>query len=291
MEKSKCDELRQLVGVDKCLRLSDHDMHRFLVARNFIMKKAASMVDDYLKWYVTPIKGMGEATPEHILDTEETAESLLRWKTHFPFRYSGHDKTGCPVYWERSGHISATFSEAKKHTTEDEMVWHHVLKQEFVMRYRLPRASQIFGREVTQQVIVMDLAGMSFAVDTMALSYITRSISVDQANYPERLKCFMVINCPWFFTTIWALITPFIDPNTKNKFLLLGADYQEKLLEMIDSSQVPASLGGERDDFLWDSDPRSQDSEELMAKAVAGTVPPAAVAAAAPAPADAPIEA
>jgi len=272
MEKEKCDELRQIVGTEKCEKLTDQDLHRFLVARNFVMNKSASMLEDYLQWFVTPLKGMKEdATPEHILDVEETAESILRWKTHFPFRYSGHDKSGCPVYWERTGHISGTFSEAKKHTTEDEMVWHHVLKQEFVVRHRLQRAADAFGLDVTQQVIVADLAGMSYAVDGMALNYFIRAVTMDQASYPERLKCFIIVNTPWFFTAIWALVTPFLDPKTQGKFVLLGSDYQEKLRSRIDPSQIPIELGGTREDFVWDSDPRSLDSDELIRLAVAAS--------------------
>ena len=84
MSESKCKELREMVGVEQCNNLTDKDLERFLVARNHVVPKAKAMVEGYLKYYNDPIKGMGDATPAHILDVPETAEKLHIWKTHFP---------------------------------------------------------------------------------------------------------------------------------------------------------------------------------------------------------------
>jgi hypothetical protein len=209
------------------------------------------------------------------------------WPQHFPFAYRGHDRDGCPIYWEKTGKISSTFQEGKKHTTEDRMVWHHILKQEVIMKTNMAHASKFYGKDVTKQVAVLDLSELSYAVDTMALSYVQRSLTIDQNYYPERLKHLILVNAPWFFSAIWALIWPFVDANTAKKIVILGSDFLPKLREYIDDSQIPAELGGSRggSDWAWLSDPYEIDSDEFCAKAVQGCKGSASSTAAAPAPA------
>lgn len=42
----------------------------------------------------------------------------------------------------------------------------------------------------------------------------------------------------------WSIVSAWIDPVTRAKFIILGSDYQEKLLELIDADQLPAEYGG-----------------------------------------------
>lgn len=54
-----------------------------------------------------------------------------------------------------------------------------------------------------------------------------------------------------FFTAIWALIKPWIDPVTSDKIQILGSDYLPTLREAIDDSQIPPELGGSAEGFYW----------------------------------------
>lgn len=53
-----------------------------------------------------------------------------------------------------------------------------------------------------------------------------------------------IVNAPSSFTTIWSFIKPWLAKETVAKVDILGTDYQEQLLELIDAENLPASLGG-----------------------------------------------
>ena len=43
---------------------------------------------------------------------------------------------------------------------------------------------------------------------------------------------------------LWAMVRPWLDPVTKEKFFVLGGSYQSALLEKIDPDQLPVEYGG-----------------------------------------------
>ena len=135
----------------------------------------------------------------------------------------------------------------------------------------MKHASVFYKKEVSKQVVILDLAGMSYAVDRIALNYVTSSLTMDQNNYPERLKKLYILNAPWFFTGIWAIVSPFLDAKTRDKINILGGDFLDTLLQEIDPSQIPVELGGQRENMPYNSEVREFDSDEYCALAVAST--------------------
>jgi hypothetical protein len=57
----------------------------------------------------------------------------------------------------------------------------------------------------------------------------------------------VMINAPWYFSAIWALVSYCVDPITAQKISIVGADYQELLKELIDDDNIPSDLGGTAD--------------------------------------------
>ena len=212
------------------------------------------MLQEHLVWASTSIAG-GDETPLNIVQkVVDTEEELANWKKYFPYSVCGHDKEGCPIYWEETGNITINFHEGKKIFDQDDLVRRHILMQEYQVQVRLPHACEYFGKNVTQEIVVANLKGMLVMPDMVAVNAFIRFVQTDQANYPERLKSFFLINAPWYFTGIWALVTPFINEKTANKFHILGSDYMEELTKLIDISQIPKEWGGERENFPWNSD-------------------------------------
>lgn len=75
-----------------------------------------------------------------------------------------------------------------------------------------------------------------------------RIIEVVEANYPETLGRLLILRAPRVFPVLWTLVSPFIDDNTRRKFLIYaGNDYQGPggLLDYIDKEVIPDFLGGE----------------------------------------------
>lgn len=129
-----------------------------------------------------------------------------------------------------------------KELTVDQLVARHIRQQELMM-HRLRYISHKLQRPIEKQVIVFNLKHLSYSLDPNALSAFRRTLQIDQDYYPERLHHFVMINAPWFFTAMWSMIKPWIDPVTAEKFKILGSDYLPALREIIDNESIPAELG------------------------------------------------
>lgn len=55
---------------------------------------------------------------------------------------------------------------------------------------------------------------------------------------------FYLINAPWGFATVWAIVKRWLDPVTVSKISILGSSYQSALLEQIPAENLPAKFGG-----------------------------------------------
>jgi len=53
-----------------------------------------------------------------------------------------------------------------------------------------------------------------------------------------------IVNAPASFTFIWSIIKPWLSKETAEKVDILGSDYQEVLLDLIDKENLPTILGG-----------------------------------------------
>lgn len=146
--------------------------------------------------------------------------------------------------------VSQAFCEVKKKLTEDALFVRHIRQQEVMIR-RLQNASARHGRPIEKQVIVMDMKNVSMSMDFMALRVFKRTVVIDEACYPERLETLFMINAPFTFSVLWAMIRPWIDPVTVSKFKILGSNYQAELKECIAEDQIPVEYGGTCESFGW----------------------------------------
>ena len=262
------NDIRDAVGPELCEDLSDDDVEKFVTARNGNKQKAIEQAREYLRWYNAPIKGMGNLTPSTILDVPETEAENKMWRTHFPFAYCGHDKTGCPIYWEKAGITIANYALFKHFANEDQLVSHHIVQQEAMLKIHLKYASHHYKKNITQQICVCDMNYIKLGLDTTTLQYFIRACAIDLAYYPERLKKFYIINAPFFFRTIWAVVKPFLGPKTLAKIVIIGSDFKSQIEELIEPNQIPAYLGGKNNDFVFDSDPYHLDPPKHCDRAI-----------------------
>ena len=60
--------------------------------------------------------------------------------------------------------------------------------------------------------------------------------------YPEILgKCF-IINAPFIFTTVFAIVKGWLDEKTRNKIKVYGSNYQNDLFTFCPPSSIPKSF-------------------------------------------------
>ena len=97
-----------------------------------------------------------------------------------------------------------------------------------------------------QQIVLFDLTGFSRQQAHFAM--LRTLITINQEYYPERLSLGVIVNAPRLFQWVWSIISPWIDPKTRKKILLLGTkdNVSEILLEHIDPHMLEKKYGGTR---------------------------------------------
>ena len=59
----------------------------------------------------------------------------------------------------------------------------------------------------------------------------------------------LIVNAPAVFSAAWALVSPLLPARTRAKVSILGASASAPaLLDLIDATELPAFLGGKRDE-------------------------------------------
>ena len=74
--------------------------------------------------------------------------------------------------------------------------------------------------------------------------FIGEQTKISQDYYPDILGECVVVNAPWAFSSIFALVKGFLDEKTRSKINVVGGNAFEALQEYVDAEQIPDFLGG-----------------------------------------------
>ena len=245
-------ELRTRLSAEANAALNAQDCLRFLVARKQDVENTVSMIENWYQWYTTPFGAEGTGlTPRNMLNLDNIEDPAMEVINELvPHSFSGFCKNGCPIFWEKTGIIAGNIPKLKAKFTMDQMMEQHIRIQA-IMGVRRDYISRKLNKPIEQVMIVCDYTDLSFSPDMFGIDYCKQLFTIDEKYYPERLYKTYLINAPWYFTALYALVSPWIDPKTATKIVVLGSDYLDTIREDIDDSEIPVELGGSKENFRW----------------------------------------
>ncbi|KAJ1740641.1 hypothetical protein LPJ79_003192 [Coemansia sp. RSA 1821] len=258
------EQLRERLPEEVNSYCNDSDIWRFSVARQLDAEKAAVMVNEWYQWRKDariddlPIAQASNTFPvpyairgyHSVADANLTAGmrvSDMQLKLNKVFGggcWHKRDKDGHPVYIERAGRY--LIKDIPKMSTMNGLFEFHFMMQEFLNRTIFPECSEMAGCEISKQVVIFDMAGISIGMLSHwpALNMLREMLSKDQLYYPECMHLTYIVNAPSMFVTAWKLIRSWLDPRVISKIHILGKDHADVLLKQIPDYNLPAFLGG-----------------------------------------------
>ncbi|XP_068646290.1 patellin-6-like [Aristolochia californica] len=220
VEWNKVRLMRAFVeGEDPASKDVDDLMLRiFLRARDLDIEKASNMFLKYLKW-------KGAILPNGFISELEIPNQLSEKKMFL----QGFDKKGHSI-----GVVFGAKHRAYNRDLEE-------FKRFVVYILEKLCASTPSGQE--KFIVIADLQG--WGLSHCDIRGYLAALDILQNNYPERLAKAFLIHVPYVFMTAWKIVYPFIDKNTKKRFIFVEKkNLKTTLLQDIDESQLPDIYGG-----------------------------------------------
>mmetsp|Transcript_11917 Transcript_11917/g.15588 ORF Transcript_11917/g.15588 Transcript_11917/m.15588 type:complete len:556 (+) Transcript_11917:107-1774(+) len=188
-------------------------------------------------------------------------------KANYPHFMHRRCKAGYLAYYEILGDIKI------KNLTSEGISIAAVMRQyifltEYIWAHLDPREDD--GKLFT----VMDLEGITMSdLAGDAITFVRQAASIISEHYPERSYKIVIINSPWWFSTIWQIVKPLISVNTQKKVIVERSNYQETLLKYVDADSLPVRFGGNDPTPIFHA-PEEAQMREYAAQLMHGPRPP-----------------
>ncbi|BBG94598.1 Sec14p-like phosphatidylinositol transfer family protein [Prunus dulcis] len=186
-------------------KYGDPTLMRFLIARSMDPDKAAKMFVQWHKWRASFV-------PNAFISDSE-----------------GLSKDGYPLM----------IVKASKHFPSKD----HLQFKKFVVHLLDKTIAR--GREIGNEKLIgiLDLQQISYKnVDARGL---ITGFQFLQSYYPERLaKCF-ILNMPWFFVSVWRMVSRFLEKATAEKIVIVSNEDETKnFIKEVGEETLPEEYGG-----------------------------------------------
>ena len=159
--------------------------------------------------------------------------------------YSGISKEGYPINIE----ILANFDlqVISEQGTKEDNIMFNCKNQEKLLNVVLPYCSFLADKRIDQQITIVDLKGFNYMPGIWNKSYRegpALASEVVNNNYPDTSYKIFIINTPFAFSALWAIMKKVLPESHVKKIRVLGSSYKKELQKDIDADQLPSLLGG-----------------------------------------------
>ncbi|KAI1328770.1 cral trio domain-containing protein [Xylariaceae sp. FL0255] len=194
---------------------------RYLRATKWDQKDAEKRLLETLTWRRE--FGVEDLTPEHIGPENETGKQVI----------SGFDKATRPCHYLNPGRQNTEVS----HRQVEHMV------------FMLERSIELGPPQQEKICLLIDFKSRTSKKTNTApgIGQGREVLNILQMHYPERLGRALIINVPWVVWGFFKLITPFIDPVTKEKI-----KFNEDMTQFVPREQLVTEFPGGQ--MLFDYD-------------------------------------
>lgn len=210
----------------------DYYLLKWLRARNFNVDKAEMMLRKNLQW-------RKQMDVDNILDNWTPPEVLTKY---YPGGLFGHTKDGLPVWIEPAGSLDpkGLLYSCKK----SDILKFKIQHCEMIQR-ALKRQSEKMGHRIENIIVICDFEHYGLKhLWRPAIDIFKEVLNIYEPHYPETLRRTYIINANRFFSILFNIGKPFLSDDTKDKVVLLGANWKQELLKIIDADQLPVKWGG-----------------------------------------------
>ncbi|KAF9220955.1 CRAL/TRIO domain-containing protein [Gyrodon lividus] len=218
----------------------DPTLLRFLRARKFNLSESKKMIKNCQHWRQT-VSGVGIDELSKRLDPFDypgREEVFKSWSMYF----HKTDKKGRPLNIQFFGGLN--LPELYKHITPEKHWEAIVVNADSLPREILPAASRAVGHRVEHAFVIVDLNGFGLSQFWQVKSLAQASFQISQDYFPETMGQLAIVNAPSSFTFIWSIMKPWLAKETVEKVDVLGTNYKETLLQLVDAENLPSVLGG-----------------------------------------------
>ncbi|KAF9884453.1 hypothetical protein FE257_001784 [Aspergillus nanangensis] len=196
---------------DERMFLTRECLFRYLRATKWNVAEAIGRLQRTLTWRRE--YGVAKLTPDYISVENETGKQVLL----------GYDIHGRPCLYLLPSNQNTERS--------DRQIQHLV--------FMLERVIDLMGPDQETLALIVNY-NETKSGQNASVGQAKQTLDFLQNHYPERLGRALVINMPFLIMGFFKLITPFIDPLTRNKL-----KFNEDLREHVPASQLMKSMGGD----------------------------------------------
>eukprot|EP00049_Salpingoeca_infusionum_P014971 m.287009 g.287009 ORF g.287009 m.287009 type:complete len:331 (-) comp15786_c2_seq1:1396-2388(-) len=254
-------EVDQKLAVEECSPLNEEEMPYLDACKQVLTPEQAermSMVD-----YITIIRGYQTYEPR-LEETQKACKMIADWRDKVGYynylserlegdekffhmweeTIYGRDDYGHPIVCV---HISDVDVDGLDAIPVDHLLRLQGQKQTAYLQLKHEISEEI-GQQRYKYILIVDMKGVGLSiVGGKKRNILQKIFSVGADNFPESIWKIFVINTPFMFRGIWAMIKPWIHPITQAKVNIHGSISDAvKAMEKcgIPTAQLPQFMGG-----------------------------------------------